>query len=178
MSDHANASIPPEIREQFQRDEQGRILFFTAPPANDEALVAKEGRALGHSAKYLAAKAKREAARAAKRKADEAGAKDREEAQKKARADAEQKLADEIADVRAKALHALEDQLASATRAEFEMLMGKSGDEALAKSLDRLVEVQAEAVAKRVKREERLRGEEKTKRVEITGMTVRLEEKI
>ena len=72
MADHANASIPLEIREQFQRDEKGRILFFTAPPLNVEQPLTKDGRALGHSARYLAAKAKKEALKASKRKAGEA----------------------------------------------------------------------------------------------------------
>ncbi|KAI9707144.1 MAG: hypothetical protein M1836_000104 [Candelina mexicana] len=59
LSDSANASIPEDIREQFHRDEHGRILFYTTPPLVTEASVPKNGQALGHTVKYLAEKARR-----------------------------------------------------------------------------------------------------------------------
>ncbi|KAI9680746.1 MAG: hypothetical protein M1817_004186 [Caeruleum heppii] len=58
LSDNANLAIPADIREQFQRDEHGRVLFFTTPPL-DLLPPVREGAALGHSIGYLAAKAKR-----------------------------------------------------------------------------------------------------------------------
>ncbi|PVI03277.1 hypothetical protein DM02DRAFT_521237 [Periconia macrospinosa] len=179
LNDHANASIPAEIRDQFQQDDQGRVLFFTAPPINSSRIVVKDGSALGHSAKFLAAKAKRDALIAAKRKAEEASAAEREEAAKKARLESEEKLKKEIEAVRVKAIHALEDQLALATKNDFELLVGSENSAAaLAQSLDRLSVVQQQAMEKKKEREERLRLEEQAKQIPITGMTVRLEEKI
>jgi chromatin structure-remodeling complex subunit RSC1/2 len=65
LLDSANASIPPDIRAQFHRDEHDRVLFFTAPPI-DASPIPKSARTLGHSIRYLAAKAReREAAKAA-----------------------------------------------------------------------------------------------------------------
>lgn len=54
LNDSANFSIPPDVRERYHRDAQGRILFFTAPP-----LDVGESKALGHSVRYLAEKARR-----------------------------------------------------------------------------------------------------------------------
>lgn len=68
LSDSANASIPEDIREQFQRDEQGHVLFFTTPPL-DVLPPTKPGGAIGHTARYLAAKVRRKIALAEKQKA-------------------------------------------------------------------------------------------------------------
>ncbi|KAF2444395.1 Bromodomain-containing protein [Karstenula rhodostoma CBS 690.94] len=178
LPDHANASIPVDVREQFQRDEQGRVLFFTAPPANDSGFVKEEGQALGHSARYLAMRAKRDGQRAAKRKADEAGATEREEAAKKRREEAEEKLKKDVAALGAKAIDALGDQLALATKSELRALLGNEKAGALAKSLDRLVEVQGEAVSKRLAREAKVEQQKAASQKRITGMSVRLEEKM
>ena len=57
--------IPAEIREQFPQDEQGRVLFFTTPPADTRHIIegranAEKGEQLAHSLRYLAVKADRE----------------------------------------------------------------------------------------------------------------------
>jgi chromatin structure-remodeling complex subunit RSC1/2 len=178
LPDHANASIPADVREQFQRDEQGRVLFFTAPPANDPGFVKEEGQALGHSARYLAMRAKRDAQRAAKRKADEAGAAEREDAAKKIREEAEEQLNKDIAALRVRAIDVLGDQLAFATKSEMQALLGNGNTGALAKSLDRLADVQSDAVSKRLARDAKLEQQKAASQRPITGMTVRLEEKI
>jgi chromatin structure-remodeling complex subunit RSC1/2 len=54
LPDNANASIPAEIRDQFQQDAQGRVLFFTAPPAAPTETKKK----LQHTPGYLAFRAK------------------------------------------------------------------------------------------------------------------------
>jgi chromatin structure-remodeling complex subunit RSC1/2 len=179
LPDHANASIPADIREQFQRDEQGRVLFFTAPPVNSSRIVAKEGQALGHSARYLALKAKRDAARVAKRKADEATAAAREEAAKRARSETEMKLKKDVAQLRLKAMHALEEQLSLATVEDLQKLAGQSENtDGLARRLDHLVEVQEATMARNQEREARRQTQKSNTQIPITGMTVRLEEKI
>lgn len=178
LNDHANASIPPEIREQFQRDEQGRVLFFTAPPLNTSTIVNKEGAALGHSARFLAAKAVRDAKRAAKRKAEEVSAVEREEAAKKARIEAEEKFKRDVSDLSAKAIHALEDQLALATKKDLAALSeSEEGVDGILKRLDYLTEVQKAAMLKNLEREARRQKEKNNAHIPITGMTVRLEEK-
>lgn len=178
LNDHANASIPQEIREQFQRDEKGRVLFFTAPPLNVDQPLTKDGRALGHSARYLAARAKKEAVKAAKRKAEEAGATEREEAAKKAKLDDEAKFKQAVSQLGTKALKALEDQLASATKAELEALFNGQTKEGLASVLDQLTEAQRVSAQKKLERELHVLEREGRKRTTVTGMTARLEEKI
>ncbi|KAF2760855.1 Bromodomain-containing protein [Pseudovirgaria hyperparasitica] len=123
LDTHANLTIPPEIREQFQRDAQGRVLFFTVPPL-DVMQPEKHGAALGHSARYLAAKAKREQVLSEKRKRDAEAAKETEHERKKAKLEAESKA---LRDVTAKAktvLSAIETELAVQTRKQYEELYG------------------------------------------------------
>lgn len=50
----ADAQIPPEIRAQYQTDDEGRVLFFTTPPLNrPHPGVAEENATLGHSVRFL-----------------------------------------------------------------------------------------------------------------------------
>jgi chromatin structure-remodeling complex subunit RSC1/2 len=58
LSDAANAAIPADIRQQFHRDDYGRVLFFATPPLDP---VAPTQQGLGHSFRYLAAKEERKA---------------------------------------------------------------------------------------------------------------------
>jgi chromatin structure-remodeling complex subunit RSC1/2 len=178
LNDHANASIPPEIREQFQRDEQGRILFFTAPPLNTPTFAKNADQILGHSARYLAAKAQRDAKIAAKRKAEEASLAERGEAAKKEKAKAEEEERDAIANLSTKAIEALESQLAVMTKAQFEALFpdDKAAD-AMLSSIDRLSEVQRATIIKNLEREAKRAKERSNGHIPVTGMTVRLEEK-
>jgi chromatin structure-remodeling complex subunit RSC1/2 len=178
LNDHANLSIPQEIREQFQRDEKGRVLFFTAPPLNVDQPLTSDGRALGHSASYLAAKAKKDATKAKKRKAEEAGATERDEATKKAKTDEEEQSRRAISELSTKALKALEDQLAAATKIELEASFSGKAKEGLARVLDRLTEVQEVATRKKMQRELNVLEREERKRMTVTGMTAKLEEKI
>ena len=178
LNDHANASIPQDIRKQFQTDEKGRVLFFTAPPLNVSQPWTKDGRALGHSAAYLAARARREKAKAEKRKADAAGATEREEAVKKAKREDDKKMQKAIVDLGAKAIKALEDQLASATKSELQTLFNDQTRDGIEKVVDELLEKQARAIMTNMNREVHLQQWEKEKRTVVTGMTARLEEKI
>jgi chromatin structure-remodeling complex subunit RSC1/2 len=87
LHDAANNNIPPDIREQFLTDDQGRVLFFTAPPvefegggiagsvsrggmwidgAADQTAEGKGGL-VGHSSEYTAWKLKNKAEREAQR---------------------------------------------------------------------------------------------------------------
>lgn len=49
-----DAQIPDEVREQYQTDDKGQLLFFTAPPLNrTHPGVAEECATLGHSVSFL-----------------------------------------------------------------------------------------------------------------------------
>lgn len=70
LDDVVNERIPADIRAQFQRDADGRILFFTQPPLDRAHRgLATESAALGHSMRYLADRAEGIESRRAKRKA-------------------------------------------------------------------------------------------------------------
>lgn len=178
LNDHANASIPQDIREQFQRDEKGRVLFFTAPPLNVDQPLTKEGRALGHSARYLAAKAKKDAMRAAKRKAEEADVQLHEQAEKRTKSEKDEQFKKAVSELGTKALRALEDQLAIATKTDLELLFNGQTEEAASNVLDQLTEAQKMAIQKNMERELHIREREAAKTTTVTGMTARLEEKI
>jgi chromatin structure-remodeling complex subunit RSC1/2 len=178
LNDHANASIPQDIREQFQRDEKGRVLFFTAPPLNIEQPLTKDGRALGHSARYLAARAKKDAMRAAKRRGEEADAPEREEAAKKTKVEEEEKFKNAVSELGTRALKALEDQLAAATKAELEAAYNGQTKDGLVRLVDQLTGAQKLAVRTRLEREAHVREREAKEKTLVTGMTARLEEQI
>lgn len=70
LEDAIDARIPSDVREQFQRDEQGRVLFFTQPPLKRvHSGLSSESAALGHSLRYLADRARGIEDRRAKRRA-------------------------------------------------------------------------------------------------------------
>ena len=82
LAENVDAAIPKEVREQFQRDENDRVLFFTAPPlARPENRVAEQYSGLGHSVSHLASIKQLREERARKRKErDEAIAREQQEA--------------------------------------------------------------------------------------------------
>jgi chromatin structure-remodeling complex subunit RSC1/2 len=177
MPDHANASIPLEIREQFQRDEKGRVLFFTAPPLNVEQPLSKDGRSLGHSARYLAAKAKKEALKAEKRKADEANLESREEAAKKAKQDEEDAFKKAVSELGTKALRALEDQLALSTKTELQEVFNGQTESGVKRMIEQLAAVQKVAMQQELEHEKNIKEREESRRIPVSGMTARLEQK-
>ena len=86
LADGVDAAIPEDVREQFQRDEQGRVLFFTAPPINrPHNGVAEQYASLGHSVNHLANISKlREERRRKRKERDEALALEQEANKKRA----------------------------------------------------------------------------------------------
>jgi chromatin structure-remodeling complex subunit RSC1/2 len=91
LAENLDAAIPAEVREQFQRDENGRVLFFTAPPLNRANNgVAEQYAGLGHSVSHLASNKQLREERARKRKErDEALAREQESIKKQSAATAE-----------------------------------------------------------------------------------------
>lgn len=108
LPDAANLSIPADIREQYQRDEFGRVLFFTTPPVASEGTT---GAATGHSVRYLAAKARRAEEIAKKRQERELQKQQEERVAKKARLDNTEHTNQDIETLKRKALSVLEKQL-------------------------------------------------------------------
>lgn len=147
LPDQANLSIPAEIRERYQRDELGRVLFFTAPPViPDQA----EDGVRGHSVRYLAAKARREEAQAQKRKQVLLERQALERVAKKARVEEGERTRKDVRELRRRALRSLEAQLAQNVEGEL--------DES---DLARLAEVQRREAGRNgvVLAHERLRSE-------------------
>ncbi|KAF5579007.1 chromatin structure-remodeling complex subunit RSC1 [Fusarium pseudoanthophilum] len=69
LPDNINDAMPKELRESFQHDSSGRVLFFTAPPLDrPHKGISHESAGLGHSAKYLAGRKEWLADRERKRK--------------------------------------------------------------------------------------------------------------
>lgn len=69
LSEAVDAAIPQDVRERYQCDEQGRVLFFTAPPlSRPPAGVAESYAGLGHSVRHLASIKQLREERARKRK--------------------------------------------------------------------------------------------------------------
>ncbi|KAK3698035.1 hypothetical protein LTR37_017151 [Vermiconidia calcicola] len=116
LPDQANLSIPPEIREQYQRDEFGRVLFFTAPPVS--VSNATGGAAQGHSVRYLAAKSRRAEQLAQKRQERELQKDMEERVAKKARVEANEQAEKDLEALKRKALGVMERQLATSIDGE------------------------------------------------------------
>ncbi|KAF2204109.1 Bromodomain-containing protein [Delitschia confertaspora ATCC 74209] len=178
LADHANNSIPSEIREQFQCDKQGRVLFFTSPPIVPPQ-EEDENVPLGHSAGYLARRIERERLRGEKRKREERTKEQRELEVKRAKTEALQKFQEKVGELEMKAQKLLEGELAKATAVDLEGLYGVEGLEAgLKRQLEELSGVQRVVLRENEKREKKVLEEAENRKVKISGMTVLLEEKI
>jgi chromatin structure-remodeling complex subunit RSC1/2 len=69
LPDNINDTLPKELRQTFQHDSAGRVLFFTAPPLErSHKGISHESAGLGHSVKYLAGRKEWLAEREKKRK--------------------------------------------------------------------------------------------------------------
>lgn len=70
LPESTNEALPAHIRAQLQRDNAGRVLFFTAPPSNRlHDKLSPQDSGLGHSLRYLAGREEWRAQRENKRKA-------------------------------------------------------------------------------------------------------------
>ena len=77
LPENLDDAIPGSVRENFQTDAQGHVIFFTSPPLDrtQKTGVAPSSAALGHSVKYLAGRKEWLTEREKKRKdRDERGA--------------------------------------------------------------------------------------------------------
>ncbi|KAL7929395.1 hypothetical protein V8C35DRAFT_196128 [Trichoderma chlorosporum] len=69
LPDNINETLPEAVRREFQHDESGRVLFFSAAPLDRSCSgLSPLSSGLGHSAKYLAGRSQWLAERETKRK--------------------------------------------------------------------------------------------------------------
>ena len=144
LSDSANAAIPDDIREQFQRDEQGHVLFFTTPPL-DVLPPTKKGEALGHTVKYLAAKLRRNHKMKIKRKAEEAEKQTDEVQRKKRKLEEDIRIAEDLESLETKALKAFIRQMDEGTDLIYKREYGDRWQEVKTFETQRLKRAQEEA---------------------------------
>jgi chromatin structure-remodeling complex subunit RSC1/2 len=167
LSDTANAAIPTDIRDQFHRDEYGRVIFYTAPPLAIPP-VPEEKAALGHSLRYLADKARSKDEDEKKRKALEAQLEsDASERLKRMRMDAEGKK-QWILEQKVEALDKWSKSMEKGTDELYKQMYGEKWKEVRDADLNRLAVQQVEASAKQqdIENWDKMKG---VKDVKITG---------
>lgn len=176
LSDSANASIPEDIREQFQRDEQGHVLFFTAPPL-DVLPPTRPGPALGHTARYLAEKLRRKMALKEKRKAEGLPEDGEESVKKKPRhGDADPALIAQASEMRDKAIEIWVKQMNDGTEKIYQDLYGSRWAEMMKYEQEKLAEEQRERQLKQAQWEESARKRKEKEQVSLTGTGVYLDD--
>ncbi|KAK3348119.1 hypothetical protein B0H65DRAFT_508072 [Neurospora tetraspora] len=110
LAENIDSEIPEEVKKQFQTDDQGRVLFFTAPPLNRASIrnggVAEQYAGLGHSVHWESIKALKEERRRKRKERDEAL---QEEANKRKAAKTAEDKANGEGDEHKKALSLLEE---------------------------------------------------------------------
>lgn len=137
LTDAANGSIPPDIREQFQCDEGNRVLFWTTPPI-DTSPQDQDGVTFGHSARYLAAKLRKQERLEQKRKQEEAEAPAREEARRKRLMLDREAVEAEAKATASEALAAWEEQMRAAVEIDYQGLYGKDWERHLGEEMARV----------------------------------------
>ena len=162
LGDSANHSIPEEIRQQFHRDEHGRILFFTAPPLDIRPPSGSNGQPLGHSVKYLAEKVRRADEVREKRKRALHEKEEAEEAAKKAKRKEQEELSSKVAELRVRALGILDQQIEEGTLEIWKAVYGDNWREGGKDEMARKKQLQEEEEKKkeRIRESQRKRAEE------------------
>lgn len=178
LSSSANASIPEDIREQFQRDDQGHVLFFTAPPL-DVLPPVKEGSALGHTARYLAEKLRRNITLKEQRKASglpEEPEEDVEPPRKKPKLSTDPAVLSKVPELRDRALRIWIEQVEQGTETIYKNLYGEHWEEGMKYEQERLAKGREEARAKNEVLEERDRKKKESRKVQLLRPTVFLDD--
>jgi chromatin structure-remodeling complex subunit RSC1/2 len=150
LPDPANASIPEDIRRQFQCDEHGRVLFFTAPPL---VTSASEKKGPAHTAKYLAYKAKREEMLKEKRKRDTGDFGAAAEARKRAKSEEVLGANRQLDAAKKAALEKMEDLLVDATIEDYKNVYGSDWKQKIDEELVLLEKKQTEEARRMAERE-------------------------
>ena len=129
LRDNLNTIIPPDIRQHFQCDGQGRVLFFSNPPLD---VVTTGHHGLGHSIRYLAAKEERQKLISAKKKENARQQRQQQQQQHAKTVGKRQKIEGNtddqtrINDMTEKAWNILTDQIQKGTRDFYKIHYGGS----------------------------------------------------
>ena len=156
LPENANLAIPEDIRNQFQQDAQGHVLFWTAPPMETMAAV-KPGSAIGHTARYLADRIRAKKAAKEKRKAEglpeiEAD-ESRRAAKKLCNGTAQEVDPQQIEDLKIKALQTWTHQMQAGTDNIYKQLYGQHWEEGKKYELEKLGRIQADHERQQIKQE-------------------------
>lgn len=133
LVDTANSAIPEDIRRQFHCDEDGHILFFTAPPLD---IIPATQPKLGHSLKYLAAKEDRQKKVTERKRKLAEDQKQRDEEAKRRRADEETALAARVEALAPKAIACMLQRVASGTDELYQMPSHDQADSSRAAAVE------------------------------------------
>lgn len=153
LDNYADAQIPPEIRAQFNTDEQGRVIWFTVPPRNDPSPY----KSPSHSAKYLAWRAKNEEEikrKRAEREREESG---EQEARRIRKVEEQKARVGELEEAKRKALQEFNEKMADNLIRTYQYMYGDNWRE---KADEELVKLEGKMV-ERVKLREEVEGKQK-----------------
>ena len=146
LPENANQLIPEDIRNQFQQDAQGHVLFWTTPPI-DTLPPVKPKSAVAHTAKYLADRIRAKRALREKRKAEGLSEEEEEQPQsaaKRIKQDSGEDLQAQINELTVKALWKWHDQMQTGTDNIYKSLYGVHWEEGRKYELEKLARWQAE----------------------------------
>lgn len=175
LSEQANSQIPAEVRQQFQQDEQGNVLFFTTPPL-DVLQPMKEGFAVGHTARYLAEKARRETALREKRKAQGITEDKGEPPAKKTKSAPQGNLSAQIHGMRDRALSLWAEQMQEGTARIYQDIYGSDWEKAANADAQKLARKQKDRLLKQTTLEAARKQKEEKDRLALTGSEVFLDD--
>ncbi|KAF2717837.1 chromatin remodeling complex [Polychaeton citri CBS 116435] len=156
LPEHANLSIPFEIRSQYLRDDAGRVLFFTAPPVLSTSETSTA--VTGHSARYLAEKARRQETLAQKRKVRELEKDAEHRASKQAKLEENEVFGKEIQALKVHALGVLEEQLRGNVAQNLTDANIHALSQAQRRSFDKVTEMQEKDLARVSRRKVKWEG--------------------
>lgn len=176
LGDSANASIPEDIREQFHRDEQGHVLFFTTPPL-DVLPPAKPGSAIGHTARYLAKKLRLQIARKEKRKAEGLPEMFEDSGNKKPRLGAaDPAVLARVEQMRDRALDIWMARCQQDTVALYKDIYGEMWEQGMEYEHEKLVALQRDRKLRSIEWEESKRRREEKEKVSLNGTGLYLDD--
>ncbi|KAI4143340.1 MAG: hypothetical protein L6R39_004604 [Caloplaca ligustica] len=175
LSEQANAQVPKEVRQLYQQDEHGNVLFFTTPPV-DVLPPTKEGSALGHTARYLAEKLRRKMALKEKRKAEGLPEDYEEPKAKKVAPVIDGELVGQVNEMRDKALKLMVEQMQDGTEGIYKTLHGADWEEGAMFEAQRTRQRQLEARRKQAALEETERRRKENETVSLAGTGVYLDD--
>lgn len=150
LRDNSNVRVPPDIREHFQCDNKGRVVFFSTPPLD---IVATGHQGLGHSIRYLAAKEERQKRIAEKKKQEAAKQQqsDAEAAAKRQKTEEAANYQEQINNLTKDAWNSLSEKINEGTKEFYNLHYGDSAASLMALDRQRNRELQDAEKAKATK---------------------------